>query len=165
MTAEDFQFLINEELDEFPVLSTLSDTMPAGFIVKPDQIVPVAHFLKHAEKCLFDLLECITGVHNPDKGAFEVIYNLYSIPLEHKVMVKVILSYNKEQEPSPEVDSLTSVWKSADWHERETFDLLGIKFKNHPDLRRILLPADWDGSPLRKNYKHQEYYRGIKVEY
>jgi NADH-quinone oxidoreductase subunit C len=90
----------------------------------------------------------------------EVIYNLYSIPYNHHLTVKVMLD-----RAEPAVESLTAIWKTADWHEREAYDLLGIRFNNHPDLRRILLPEDWEGHPLRKDYEHQEYYRGIKVEY
>ena len=64
----------------------------------------------------------------------------------------------------PEFKSITSVYRTADWHEREAYDLLGIFFEGHPDLRRILLPDDWEGFPLRKDYKNAEYYKGIKID-
>ncbi len=109
----------------------------------------------------FDMLSCVTGIDNGAEAAtMEVVYNLYSIPYNHHVMIKVILPREK-----PEVVSVSHIWKTANWHEREIFDMYGIHFKNHPDLRRILMPADWEGFPLRKDYKHQEYYRDIKVEY
>jgi NADH-quinone oxidoreductase subunit C len=75
-------------------------------------------------------------------------------------MVKVDLDRAR-----PIVPSVYSIWKAADWHEREAFDLLGIQFEGHPDLRRLLMPADWEGHPLRKDYQEQNYYRGIKVKY
>jgi NADH-quinone oxidoreductase subunit C len=90
----------------------------------------------------------------------EIAYNLYSIPFNQHLMLKV-----KLQREKPEIDSISHIWKTADWHEREIFDMYGIVFKNHPDLRRILMPADWVGHPLRKDYRHQEYYRNIKVDY
>ena len=109
----------------------------------------------------FDMLSCITGVDNgPESGTMEVIYNLYSIPFNHHLTLKVLLDRQ-----NPVVDSIEDIWKTANWHERETFDLFGITFNGHPDLRRILLPGDWEGFPLRKDYKHQEYYRHVKVEY
>jgi len=94
-----------------------------------------------------------------------VIYHLNSIPFEHSFVLKVEVTRNKEDEPLPQVFSLTPIWKTADWHEREAYDLVGIDFIGHPDLRRILLPADWQGHPLRKDYKEQEFYHGIKVKY
>lgn len=109
----------------------------------------------------FDMLSCITGVDNGvEAGTMDVVYNLYSIPFDHHIAVKVVLSRQ-----NPEVDSVIDIWKTANWHERELFDMFGIMVKGHPDLRRILMPADWEGYPLRKDYKHQEYYRDIKVEY
>jgi NADH-quinone oxidoreductase subunit C len=64
-----------------------------------------------------------------------------------------------------EIDSVTDIWRTANWHERETAEMFGIKFIGHPDLRRLLLPADWEGNPLKKDYQHQEKYRDIKVDY
>jgi NADH-quinone oxidoreductase subunit C len=89
---------------------------------------------------------------------------LYSIPYEHAFVMKVIVPRGDEHN-LPAVPSLCNVWKTANWHEREAFDLYGITFTGHPDLRRILLPTDWQGYPLRKDYKEQETYHGIKVAY
>jgi NADH-quinone oxidoreductase subunit C len=123
------------------------------------------------EDCYFDMLSCLTGLDNGvekaamDIGTMEVIYNLYSIPFEHGLMLKVIIPRNQIGEALPQVPTVSHIWKTADWHERETFDLMGISFTNHPDLRRILLPEDWVGHPLRKDYEAQEYYHGIQVKY
>ena len=109
----------------------------------------------------FDMLSSITGIDNGVQAAtMEVVYNLYAIPFNHHLMIKVILPRE-----NPEIESVSHIWKTANWHEREIFDMYGINFKNHPDLRRILMPSDWEGHPLRKDYKQQEYYRNIKVDY
>ena len=109
----------------------------------------------------FDSLSCVTGIDNgPEKNTMEVVHNLYSIPYNHHLMLRVELDRE-----NPGVESLSSIWKTADWHERETFDLFGIHFANHPDLRRILLPNDWEGYPLRKDYQEQEKYHGMTVVY
>jgi NADH-quinone oxidoreductase subunit C len=110
----------------------------------------------------FDFLNCITAVDNgPEAGTIDLIYHLTSIPFENSVVLK--LQINRDAATS--VESLASLWKTADWHEREIFDFFGVKFTNHPDLRRILLPADWVGHPMRKDYQEQETYHGIKVKY
>ena len=95
------------------------------------------------------------------KGQLEVVYHLSSLIHEHQLVLKVRTDRN---EPAP-IPSVTRVWKAADWHEREAFDLLGIPFSDHPDLRRILLPDDWEGNPLRKDYVEAEKYRDIKIKY
>jgi NADH-quinone oxidoreductase subunit C len=95
----------------------------------------------------------------------EIVYNLYSIPYNSQLTLKVELIRNKADEPLPELPSVSHIWRTADWHEREAYDLMGIKFSGHPDLRRILLTADWQGHPLRKDYQIQETYHGIKVAY
>jgi NADH-quinone oxidoreductase subunit C len=108
---------------------------------------------------MLDYLDCLSGV-DLGKNMLGVTYNLSSITHHHKLTVKVEVSREK-----PEIHSVSSIWGTADWHEREAFDLFGIVFTNHPDLRRILLPDDWDGHPLRKDYKVPEFYRGMKVPY
>lgn len=134
---------------------------PRAIRLSPQDLVPVCLELLQSPSTYFDMLSCITGVDNgPEAGTMEVIYNLYSIPFNHHLMIKVSLSRQQ-----PQMDTVSHIWKTANWHEREAYDLFGITFNGHPDLRRILLPADWEGHPLLKDYKQQDYYRGIKVEY
>jgi NADH-quinone oxidoreductase subunit C len=112
-----------------------------------ERIVDVCSALRTDAETPFNYLSDLTCVHWPDnrEAPLEVIYNLYSIAKNERVRLKV--ATNGEG-----VDSVTSVWPAADWPEREVYDLFGVVFHNHPDLRRILLPPDWDGHPLRKDY-------------
>jgi NADH-quinone oxidoreductase subunit C len=116
--------------------------------VQRERIFEVCDFLKRDEKTPFNYLSDLTCVHYPDRGdaPFEVVYNLFSIPANERVRLKVSTSEDAA------VDSVTGVWPSANWLEREVFDLFGVRFANHPDLRRLLLPPDWEGYPLRKDY-------------
>src|SRR5215208_142163 len=109
-------------------------------------IVEICDFLKTDEQTQFDYLSDLTCVHFPDRrdAPFEIVYNLFSIEKNERVRLKV---RTKES-----VESVTSVWPAANWLEREVFDLFGVGFSNHPDLRRLLLPPDWVGYPLRKDY-------------
>ena len=109
--------------------------------------------LKDDAACPFNFLSDITCVDwYPTEPRFEVIYHLLSIPKKERVRLKVRL--NNE---SPVVESLTSVWPGANYFEREVFDLFGIRFTGHPYLRRILMPEDWEGYPLRKDYPVEGY--------
>lgn len=112
------------------------------------QIVEVCDALKRDSKTPFNYLSDLTCVHFPERedAPFEVVYNLYSITGNERVRLKVAV---KEGES---VESVTGVWPTANWMEREVFDLFGLTFSNHPDLRRLLLPEDWEGHPLRKEY-------------
>jgi len=112
-----------------------------------ERIVEVCEALKNDPETPFNYLSDLTCVNYPDNRAapFQVVYNLYSIPKNERVRLNV--DTNGEG-----VESVTGVWPAADWPEREVFDLFGVVFRNHPDLRRILLPPDWEGHPLRKDY-------------
>lgn len=134
---------------------------PKGIKIPKEDLLLVARALLENPIAYFDMLSCVTGIDNgPDAGTMEVVYNLYSVPFNNQLMIKVSLVRQK-----PEIESVSYIWKTADWHEREIFDMYGVNFLHHPDLRRILMPADWEGHPLRKDYKQQQYYRDIKVEY
>ncbi|WP_304235210.1 NADH-quinone oxidoreductase subunit C [Jiulongibacter sediminis] len=133
--------------------------------LKKDYLLQVCSFLYKEPEFYFDFLNCISAVDNgPETGTLELWYHLSSIPNEKSFIIKVTVQRGDDHS-LPEIDSLTPIWKTADWHEREAFDLVGVKFNQHPDLRRILLPADWHGHPLRKDHVEQEKYHGIKVKY
>ncbi|TAK63842.1 MAG: NADH-quinone oxidoreductase subunit C [Bacteroidetes bacterium] len=127
--------------------------------IKAEAIREIALFLRDDIELQFDFLMCLSGV-DFGKGLIGVVYNLYSMSKKHKITLKVEVSKEK-----PEIPSVESIWKTANWHEREAYDLIGVVFTGHPDLRRILLPYDWEGHPLRKDYKVPEYYQGMKVPY
>ncbi len=133
---------------------------PAGIRIDPSDLKEVCVRLHEDSAFYFDMLSSLTAIDNGvEAGTIDLVYNLYSIPFNHHVALKVVIP--REQ---PEADSVQDVWKTANWHEREAWDMFGVRFAGHPDLRRILLPADWEGYPLRKDYKQQEYYRNIKVD-
>jgi NADH-quinone oxidoreductase subunit C len=114
--------------------------------VAPAKIASVCGFLKYDQK--FIRLSTVTAVDRyPAEPRFEVVYHLHSIERNLRIRIK-----SRLDGADPRIESVTSVWRSADWYEREVFDLFGIRFLNHPDLRRIMLPDDWEGHPLRKDY-------------
>ncbi len=127
--------------------------------VKVESIREISSLMRDDSDLQFDTLMCLSGM-DYGKGILGVVYNLGSIAKKHKFTLKVEISVEAANVPSVE-----SVWRTADWHEREAFDLFGIVFTDHPDLRRILLPDDWEGYPLRKDYQVQEFYHGMKVPY
>jgi NADH-quinone oxidoreductase subunit C len=116
-------------------------------VVPADRLVEIATFLRDDPELEFAMLSWIAGVDwLPRDPRFEVVYGLLSLTRNQRVTLKVEVG-----EENPRLPSVTSVWPTADWHERETYDFYGIEFTGHPDLRRILLPEDWVGWPLRKD--------------
>lgn len=111
-------------------------------------VVEVCSFLRDDADARFNYLSDLTCVHYPMRqdAPLEIVYNLYSISRNERVRLKVSLAEDAS------IDSVTDVWPTANWMEREVYDLFGVTFRNHPDLRRILLPPDWEGHPLRKDY-------------
>ena len=152
---------VTEKFGEGIILSENNTYEQPQLTISAEKIVEVCFFLRDTDQLYFDYMTCLSGMDNGvEKKTMEVIYHLYSIPYNHSLVLKVEL-----EREHPEVSTVSNVWRTADWHEREAYDMFGIKFTNHPDLRRILLPADWEGFPLRKDYQEQEYYHGIKVKY
>lgn len=115
--------------------------------------------LRDDEKLRFDYLMCLSGA-DFGKETLGVVYHLSSMIHRHKVTVRVEVPAG-----DPKVPSVADVWPTANWHEREAWDMFGIVFGGHPDLRRMLLPEDYPGHPLRKDFKVPEFYNGMKVPY
>jgi NADH-quinone oxidoreductase subunit C len=143
--------------------------------VAPSGLAEICRFLKEDPAWQFDFLNCITGVDflhvDPKKAAkapwkphVEVVYHLSSVRRKHQLVLKVKLPRWQDDQAGhpPEVPSVSGVWKTAIWHEREVYDLMGVGFTGHPDLRRILCPEDWAGHPLRKDYEMPLEYHGIR---
>ena len=123
-------------------------------IVPRENIVAVCTFLKSSPDAKFDFLADLCGSDRgqEEEPRFEVNYHLFSTRHHHRLRLKVLLN-----EDDPHVQTVTGIWRTANWHERETFDLLGVIFDGHPDLRRILLPEDWQGHALRKDFPLRGY--------
>ena len=129
--------------------------------ISPTAIADVCIFLEETDTLAFDSLMCLSGVDLSAKDEeFAVVYHLYSMLHRHKVVLKTPLPKS-----NPQLPSVSHIWKTADWHEREAYDLYGILFEGHTDLRRLLLPDDWEGYPLRKDYQEPDFYRGMRVPY
>ncbi len=151
------------------------DALDPYVVVEPVDLLEVCGFLRDDPRLRFELLNCISGVDylEPDpkkapKAGFdphlEVVYHLSSFTHRHRFVLKVLLPRWKDNKPGelPEVPSVTGLWQGANWHEREVYDLSGIWFTGHPELRRILLSEDWLGHPLRKDYEFPLDYHGIR---
>jgi NADH-quinone oxidoreductase subunit C len=133
-------------MNHIAILETHDALGETTLIADPARILDLCGYLKHDEK--FIRLSAVTAVDwHPAEPRFEVVYHLHSIELNQRLRVKCRLGG-----ADPEIESVYGVWRSADWYEREVFDMFGIRFRNHPNLVRILMPLDWEGYPLRKDY-------------
>ena len=143
--------------------------------IAPGRLADVCTYLRDEPDLAFNMLNCITAVdylETDEKKAkkvdwdphIELVYHMTSITHKHSIVLKVMLPRWADDTPGklPEVPTVSGVWSTANWHEREVFDLSGISFAGHPNLRRILCPEDWEGYPLRKDYEMPLEYHGIR---
>ena len=159
------------------VIEAKLDAIDPWIEILPDGVAPICRTLKEEPSLAFDFLHLITVVDyfQPDpklaakttwEPHLEVVYHLSSMAKGHRLVLKTRLPRWVEQAEGrlPEIDSVAHLWPAALWHEREVFDLSGVRFKGHPDLRRILCPDDWVGHPLRKDYVMPAEYHGIRAQ-
>ncbi len=139
-------------------LERLSGEDATELVIKlaPDALPDVAKYLLENPALGFGSLMCLSAVDLGEE--LQVVYHLFSIEHRHRMTIKVNVTKEK-----PNVPSVSKVWPTAGWHEREAYDLMGVVFEGHEDLRRILLPEDWEGHPLRKDYEFPKEHRGVPV--
>lgn len=126
--------------------------------INKESVKEIARFLRDDERLLFDHLVFITALDEEEK--MKVLWCLFSYIYKHYIILKAEVSRD-----NPEVESVSDIWATAEWHERETYDFFGIVFKGNKDLRRILLPDDWEGYPLRKDYIPPDFYHDMDNRY
>lgn len=175
MDIQGIHAILLERFDEAAVGRESHPAIDPWIRVAPASIVSVGTFLRDDSRLRFDHLNDLCGVDylelDPKKAPkfghephIEVVYHLSSMALRHRLKLKVVLPRWSGDVPGqlPVVPSVSSVWGIANWHEREAYDLMGIEFEGHPNLRRILCPEDWVGHALRKDYDFPLEYHGVR---
>ncbi len=158
MTASDIQ----QELEQkFPgkIKRSELEVVDPFIVVETSAIAEIGKWLRDEPEMAFDTLHCLSGVDYPKEEKMEGVYHLSSLKHRHWIVLKVEVPREGAKVPTVE-----NVWKTANWHEREAYDLYGIWFDGHSDLRRILLPDDWEGHPLKKDWEWPEEWHGIPVK-
>jgi NADH-quinone oxidoreductase subunit C len=153
------------------------DALDPSVEITAESLGPVVRFLRDDDQLQFNYLHCISGVDylepDPKKAKkidwephFQLLYHLSSMELGHRLVLRLVLPRWQDDIAGRlvEVASIADIWRTADWHEREVYDLCGVRFSGHPDHRRILCPEDWDGHPLRKDYQQPDEYHGIRTK-
>ena len=148
------------DLEQNPVIARIRAWRPTAIaqlihfrdeltvVLRPEDLRPISEFLAGDAELAFTFLSDVTGVDRfPIEPRFELNYHLLSISRRDRLRLRTSLPG-----PAPTIDSVTPVWPTANWHEREIFDLFGVRFQGHPELKRLLMPDTWEGHPLRKDY-------------
>jgi NADH-quinone oxidoreductase subunit C len=155
MKADEIAALLGETFGA-KILESKVDGFHPSSVVEPAAILEVCRFLRDDGRLAMDHLECLAGVDYKDR--VESVYVMYSMTHRHRFALRC-----KMPRENPHLPSVESVWSVANWHERESFDMIGIVYDGHSDPRRILMPDDWEGYPLRKDYKFPTTYRDMPV--
>jgi len=153
---------INSKVSSANAVATTPEKGDGFVTVKAESILEVANALKTSSEFEMNVLQVITGTDYPATSEIELTYILASFTKNLELLLKVRLPRG-DKNNLPKINSVVSVWRAANYQEREAFDMIGVTFVGHPDHRRILTPDDWDGHPLRKDYVVQEVYRGMVV--
>ncbi|MBW7846451.1 MAG: NADH-quinone oxidoreductase subunit C [Bacteroidales bacterium] len=156
MTAQEIFEKLRTEAGDAVIECVVQPSYDPFIRIAPQAVFDICHSLRDDELLAFDYLMSLSATDLGDD--LGVVYHLYSTKWKHKLVVKT-----QVPKDNPVVPSVERIWRSADWHEREAFDLLGVRFDGHHNLIRILLPYDWEGHPLRKDYRTPETYHGMKV--
>jgi len=157
--------ILTEKFGEQVIVGEETTGMQPALLIDPAQITAVCLELRDNPATYYDFLSCLSGVdYGEEAGTFGVVYHLTSIPYQTQLALKISKPHGRDLETLPHFPSIVSVYKAADWQEREAYDMYGIYFEGHPDMRRLLMPDDWEGFPLRKDYQNAEYYKGIKID-
>jgi len=164
MTAEEIIKKLKKKFGD-KILETELESVESrvlGAVVDAKSIAKICTFLKNEPDLRFTSLMCLSSVDPAEQDGehLRIVYHLHSMEHKHKITLEVAVLKN-----NPVVPSVSAVWRTADWHEREAYDLMGIRFTGHPDFRRILCPDDWKGHPLRKDYIVEQFYNNVPIPY
>ena len=135
-----------------------AEALDPFIVIQPDALVETCQFLHDDADLAFDCLSNMSGVDYFKEDKIQVVQHLYSYAYRHQIVIKIDVP-----RADPSMPSVENVWKAANWLEREIYDLLGVVFSGHSDLRRLLMPEDWIGHPLRKDFVEPEEYHGIST--
>ncbi len=154
----EFPEIVKQIEAAFPGAAVSVDDTARCVLIAPEHWPAVAEHLKTDPGTAFDVLMCLTGYDRGPGEPMGVAYNLQSLEHTHKLEIRI-----ETPRDDSVIPSVAHLWRTADWHEREAYDMFGITFDGHPDLRRMLLPDDWEGHPLRKDYQTPDFYHGIPI--
>lgn len=167
LTFQQLHAALLQQFGSGAILAAGPDAPQPWLEIAPARLVEVCTYLRDAEHLRFDYLASLSGVDlGPEDGRMLVVYHLNALTTGLSLVLKVHVPRGTDDDLSHcSLPSVAHIWLAAEWHEREAYDLLGITFTGHPDPRRMLMPEDWQGHPLRKDYQEQQAYHGIDVSY